>query len=363
MGWLKKKFKQVGKKLKKFFKSDVGKAVGTIALAVAGFYAFGPGFGTAAKGATDVATAAGTTGIQTGIQTGIPTATSVTTTEGSLAALDAAAKTASTSASTAGQTALQTATQTAGTKSSINSIATNVINNANAQVASGNTTILNPSLTDAVTETINVSAADPATASRVAEAVGTTDTTALQNLQAEYSQRGLTNLADATQAEVTAVSSPTTSQSLLAPEMQVETFDTNLLDGPSQLRPSSETLAQRTNTAGSAAAPTPDPLPPKEPFFSDATKQYATQVGVGTTTSLLTGAILGPGDEPEGGGMLVSYDKAEAPAGSYVADVSRTYQQNGGMPLKFDMYKNGTVPMYGPSAPRSLANNPFIYAS
>lgn len=359
MGWLKKKFKQVGKKLKKFFKSDVGKAVGTIALAVAGFYTFGPGFGTAAKGATDVATAAATTGIQTGI----PTATSVTTTEGSLAALDAAAKTASTSASTAGQTALQTATQTAGTKSSINSIATNVINNANAQVASGNTTILNPSLTDAVTETINVSAADPTTASRVAEAVGTTDTTALQNLQAEYSQRGLTNLADATQTEVTAVSSPTTSQSLLSPEMKVETFDTNLLDGPSQLRPSSETLAQRTNTAGSAAAPTPDPLPSKEPFFSDATKQYATQVGVGTTTSLLTGAILGPGDEPEGGGMLVSYDKAEAPAGSYVADVSRTYQQNGGMPLKFDMYKNGTVPMYGPSAPRSLANNPFIYAS
>jgi len=355
MGWLKKKFKKIGKKLKKFFKSDVGKAIGTIALAVAGFYAFGPAAAGAGGTATAGTTAAGTTAAGT--------TASVTTAEGSKAALLQAAETAGTSVSTAGQTALQTATQTAGTKSSINSIATNVINNANAQVASGNTTILNPSLTDAVTETINVSAADPATASRVAEAVGTTDTTALQNLQAEYSQRGLTNLADATQAEVTAVSSPTTSQSLLAPEMQVETFDTNLLDGPSQLGPSSETLTQRTSTAGSAAAPTPDPLPPKEPFFSDATKQYATQVGVGTTTSLLTGAILGPGDEPEGGGMLVSYDKAEAPAGSYVADVSRTYQQNGGMPLKFDMYKNGTVPMYGPSAPRSLANNPFIYAS
>ena len=55
MGWLRKKFKQVGKKLKKFFKSDVGKAVGTIALAVAGFYAFGP----AAAGAGGTAAGAG----------------------------------------------------------------------------------------------------------------------------------------------------------------------------------------------------------------------------------------------------------------------------------------------------------------
>ena len=61
--------------------------------------------------------------------------------------------------------------------------------------------------------------------------------------------------------------------------------------------------------------------------------------------------------------MLISYDKAEAPAGNYVADVSKTYQQNGGMPLTFDMYTKGTVPMYGPSSPNSLANNPFIYPS
>lgn len=373
MGWLKKKFKQVGKKLKKFFKSDVGKAVGTIALAVAGFYAFGPaaaGAGGTATAGTAGATAgtagatagtAGATGIFGGtlgptIKSGISNffggTTGTTTGVDTIATEAAASEKVLTAGEIAGTKGLE-----AGTKETVNQVASNVINNANAQVASGNTTILNPSLTDAVTETINVS--------------GGGDTAALESLQAEYSQRGLTNLADATQADITATGSQTftsttapKSQSLLSPEIKVETFDTNLLDSSSQLGPSSETLAQRTNTAGSAAAPVPDPVPEKSPLFSDKTKEYAAQVGVGTTTSLLTGAILGPGDEPEGGGgMLVSYDKAEAPAGSYVADVSRTYQQNGGMPLKFDMYKNGTVPMYGPSAPRSLANNPFIYAS
>jgi len=377
MGWLKKKFKQVGKKLKKFFKSDVGKAIGTIALAVAGFYTFGP-----AATAT-----AGQTAVQTGVQTGIPTAASVTTAEGSKAALLTAAETAGATASTAGQTALQTATQTAGQAASttastgattaatakqtldqtVNEIARNVMQNANSQVAAGGKPIINPNLTDAVGQTIDANEvlsiqADPRTASRVAEGLGTADTTAAQSLQAEYSQRGLTNLADATQLEITAAGSP--ESSLLAPETPVETFDTNLLDGPSNLGPSSETLAQRTSTVGAPTTPVPDPVPEKLPFFSDATKEYAAQVGVGTTSSLLTSAILGPGDEPEGGGgMLVSYDKAEAPAGSYVADISKTYQQNGGMPLKFDMYQNGTVPMYGPSSPRGLANNPFIYAS
>jgi len=379
MGWLKKKFKQVGKKLKKFFKSDVGKAIGTIALAVAGFYTFGPAFGTAAG-------TAGQTAVQTGVQTGIPTAASVATAEGSKAALLTAAETAGATASTAGQTALQTATQTAGQAASTtastgattaatakqtlgqttNEIARNVMQNANAQVAAGAEPIINPNLTDAVGQTIDANEvlsikADPRTTSRVAEGLGTADTTAAQGLQAEYSKRGLQNLADATQLDITAAGPPETS--LLAPEMPVETFDTTFVDGPSNLGPSSETLAQRTSAAGAPKTPSPD-IPEKSPFFSDSTKEYAAQVGVGTTTSLLTGAILGPGDEPEsGGGMLISYDKAEAPAGNYVADVSKTYQQNGGMPLTFDMYTKGTVPMYGPSSPNSLANNPFIYPS
>jgi hypothetical protein len=388
MGWLKKKFKQVGKKLKKFFKSDVGKAIGTIALAVAGFYTFGPaatatagqttataGQTAATAGATGAtagatgATAGATGGAAAGSATGMfggtlgPTirsgisnffgGTGGTTTGVETVATEAAAgEKVLTAGEIAGAKGLE-----AGTQETVNQVASNVINNANAQVASGGNNIISPNLTDAVTETINVS--------------GGGDTAALESLQAEYSQRGLTNLADATQADITATGSQTftsttapKSQSLLSPEMPVETFDTSFVDGPSNLGPSSETLAQRTSTAGAPTTPVPDPVPDKSPFFSDATKEYAAQVGVGTTTSLLTGAILGPGDEPEGGGgMLVSYDKAEAPAGSYVADISKTYQQNGGMPLKFDMYQNGTVPMYGPSSPRGLANNPFIYAS
>ena len=56
MGWLRKNFKKAKKKLKKFFKSDVGKVIGTVALAVAGFYMFGP----AAVGGIGQATAATT---------------------------------------------------------------------------------------------------------------------------------------------------------------------------------------------------------------------------------------------------------------------------------------------------------------
>ena len=378
MGWLKKTFKKVGKKLKKFFKSDVGKAIGTIALAVAGFHLFGPATATAGQttatagqttatagqtaGAVSATGGAGATGAAAGTTTGMFGGTIGPTIRSSISNFFGG------TGGTTGEVATGDIVKAEVAKDQTASeIAKNVMNNVNQNIATGGENIINPNLTDAVGQTIDANKvlsiqADPRTASRVAEGLGTADTTAAQSLQAEYSQRGLTNLADATQLEITAANPP--QPSLLSPEMPVENFDTTFVDGPSQLGPSSETLAQRTSTAGSPTPPTPDPIPEADPLLNQGTKDFLVGVGAGTTTSLLTSAIMGPGEEPEGGaGNVEYYDKAEAPAGSYVADISRTYQQNGGMPLKFEMYQNGTVPMYGPSSPRGLANNPYLFAT
>ena len=78
------------------------------------------------------------------------------------------------------------------------------------------------------------------------------------------------------------------------------------------------------------------------------TAEYAGQVGLGLTTSLLTQTIMGPDGDEGGVGQFVSYDKAEGPAGNYVSDMSRIYEANGGRPLTFNMYTNNQVPVYGP---------------
>ena len=347
MGWLRKTFKKVGKKLKKFFKSDVGKALGTIALAVAGFYAFGPAAagagGTAGAAGAAGATGAGAAGAAAGAGAGAGAAGTSST---------VAATTAATVVPTAASALAPTTTGTAaaGNAATLVNEASNVINTANANTAAGANPIVSPTLSDALEKTIN-------STTTISDGGALTNLRQQQALKDQYAQLGLENLAEATQSSINQIPVSKPSTSLLSPEMQVETFDTNLLDDPKQLKPDVKSFAGTPSV--------PDTSPPKTNLFKlpESTGEYAAQVGVGTATSLLTGAILGP-DEPEGGGgMLVSYDKAEAPAASYIADVSRSYQNNGGTPLTFDMYTKQTMPMYGPSSPRGLAANPYLYAS
>jgi hypothetical protein len=375
MGWLRKKFKQVGKKLKKFFKSDVGKAVGTIALAVAGFYAFGPaaaGAGAAGAGAGAAGAGAGAAGAGAGAA-GAGAGAAGAGAAG--ASSTAAATTAATVVPTAASTLAPTTTGTAAAgnaatlvneASSVNQIASNVINTANANTAAGSTPIVSPTLSDAVEKTIN-------STTTISDGGALTQLRQQQALKDQYAQLGLENLAEATQSSINQISTPVSkpSTSLLSPEgvtfdtditkpfdKNTTSFDNKLLSDIG-IDPTSD-----PSTYASQVTTTVTPTEKSSLFkLPEGTGEYAAQVGVGTATSLLTGAILGP-DEPEGGGgMLVSYDKAEAPAASYVADVSRSYQNNGGAPLTFDMYTRQTMPMYGPASPRGLAANPYLYAS
>ena len=346
MGWLRKTFKKVGKKLKKFFKSDVGKALGTIALAVAGFYAFGP----AAAGATAGATGAGAAGTAGGAAAGAGAAGTSSTVAATTAATVVPTAASALAPTTTGTAAAGNAATLVNEASSVNQIASNIINTANANTAAGGTPIVSPTLSDALEKTIN-------STTTISDGGALTNLRQQQALKDQYAQLGLENLAEATQSSINKIPVSKPSTSLLSPEMQVETFDTNLLDDPKQLKPDVKSFAGTPSV--------PDTSPPKTTLFRlpESTGEYAAQVGVGTATSLLTGAILGPDESEGGGGMLVSYDKAEAPAASYIADVSRSYQNNGGTPLTFDMYTKQTMPMYGPSSPRGLAANPYLYAS
>jgi hypothetical protein len=378
MGWLRKKFKQVGKKLKKFFKSDVGKALGTIALAVAGFYAFGP----AAAGAGGTAGAtAGATGAGAAGTAGAGAAGTSSTVAATTAATVVPTATSALAPTTTGTAAAGNAATLVNEASSVNQIASNVINTANANTAAGGTPIVSPTLSDAVEKTIN-------STTTISDGGALTQLRQQQALKDQYAQLGLENLAEATQSSINRISTPVSkpSTSLLSPEGV--TFDTDLstvsVNTADSFRPSATNPFDKNTTsfdnkllADLNIDPTSDPstyasqvtttvTPTKKSSLfklPEGTGEYAAQVGVGTATSLLTGAILGP-DEPESGaGMLVSYDKAEAPAASYVADVSRSYQNNGGTPLTFDMYTKQTMPMYGPASPRALAANPYLYAT
>ena len=140
----------------------------------------------------------------------------------------AAATTAATVVPTAASAATSTTTGTAAAgnaatlveeASSVNQIASNVINTANANTAAGGTPIVSPTLSDAVEKTIN-------STTTISDGGALTQLRQQQALKDQYAQLGLENLAEATQSSINRISTPVSkpSTSLLSPEIDVETF-------------------------------------------------------------------------------------------------------------------------------------------
>ena len=91
-------------------------------------------------------------------------------------------------------------------------------------------------------------------------------------------------------------------------------------------------------------------------------KRFMTDVGVGSTTAVLTNALLGNPEQDQSVALGVQGPpQTTGPSGAFIQDISQNYVTNGGQPLNFSQYYNIDFPMYGPSAMRNVvANNQII---
>ena len=335
MGWLRKNLKKAGKKLKKFFKTDVGKVVGTVALAVAGFYLFGPAAvagGVPTVTATSVPLATGAAATGTGVvtatsvplagtaaATGIPTVTATSVPLGGATTTAGASTATKVASTTSGATTVEalkkgagdavtrgsgvaTLGNTAGTTQPFgnNELATTLIDRANLNVANGNHMISN-NLTNATTDVLNLNNGKSKTGIKF--------------------DKDFFNTADV-----------------------VDSDKKGWYLGKKMGLPKDNLLQASKTKIGEAL-----------------TSDYAIGTAQGVTASVLTSAILGPGGEQDGGGgQVVAYDKSIGNAQNYINDISQTYQQNTGQPLTFNMFTQNSTPLYGPSSPQNLARNPFL---
>ena len=390
MGWLRKNFKKAKKKLKKFFKSDVGKVIGTVALAVAGFYMFGPtavtGGGTtaettAAADAAAKAAAAAKAGAGAGAigkeaviadtaaaaaaadaaaiaeAAKIGVGTKVVTTAPVIKTVDALTK-GTGDALTRGAGVTDVGTITGTTQEFGKSeLASNIIDTANVNVSNGNHIISN-NLTDATEETINLFEQQTA-------------------VQKEYINRNLGNLAENMQPSIDATSKiiDSTIKPIEAsgPNLLDPNFETNLINDNSFASMKFDSAAYNPEFSGptgpeqgyylgkNLGLPDDNFLQASRTKIGEAlTSDYATGSAQGVTTGLLTNVIMGQGEEGGGGGQLVSYDKSIGNARNYVADISQQYQNKTGQVLPFNMFTNTTMPLYGPSSPQNITRNPYI---
>ena len=401
MGWLRKNLKSAGKKLKKFFKTDVGKVIGTVALAVAGFYLFGPAAvaggvptvtatgvplatGAAATGTGVVtATSVGTgtaAGAGTAAATGIPTVTATSVPLAGAATASKVPTAVKVATATPGAATIDALTKGAGdtlTKGSgvadvgniagisgnvagtagsgTEQLASTIIDDASANVANGNHMISN-NLTDATTNVLDFYQGPN---NQGAKNLFKKQTA----LAEEYGKRSLTNLAeqpisDAAQTKLLfeAPSTKTAGSLLNKPS-----FETSLInnDVTSSMQFDKDLMAPKFSDTNIKGPWIGKRL--KDKAGELLTSEYAKGTAQGVTASVLTSAILGPGGEQDGGGGQVQpYDKDIGNARNYVSDISQSYQQNTGQPLTFNMFTQNSTPLYGPSSPQNLVRNPFL---
>jgi len=91
-------------------------------------------------------------------------------------------------------------------------------------------------------------------------------------------------------------------------------------------------------------------------------KSFARDVGVGASTAVLTSSLIGGGEQDQSVALGVQgTPQTTGPSGAFIQDISQNYVSNGGQPLNFSQYYNIDFPMYGPSAMRNIvANNQII---
>ena len=325
MGWIRKHGRKVKNKLKKFFNTKVGKAVGLIGLGFIlpqawafltkstmpqwgswygiggpkGF--FGTGLGKAPTGSAVSQSAAGTV--------------------------------------TEKSTLLDKTDLTKVVKPE--KISEVVIDSANTAVANG-TNIISPDVSGAVTQSIEHTYGIEPTKW---ETLTPIDQEAIRNL----STPGY-NIDATTGIESFRVKPESLKR---IPEALYET----IADEPAK----EAVLGIQSGETEAAAMSAKKKLLEADPEKLTGVKDFSKSVGEGVTMAVLTDALMG--DPKPDLSQSLGIQGATAPTGpqgAFIRDVSSTFVGNGGRPLTFNQFYGMEFPMYGPSTRRSIVANNHI---
>ena len=321
MGWIRKHGRKVKNKLKKFFNTKVGKAVGLIGLGFIlpqawafltkstmpqwgawygiggpkGF--FGTGLGKAPTGSAVSQSAAGTV--------------------------------------TEKSTLLDKTDLTKVVKPE--KISEVVIDSANTAVANG-TNIISPDVSGAVTQSIEHTYGIEPTKW---ETLTPIDQEAIRNLSTPGYNIDATTGIESFRVKPTSLKK--------TPEQLYET----IADEPAK----DAVLGVHSGETEKAAMSAKKKLPEK----LTGVKDFSKSVGEGVTMAVLTDALMGDAKQDLSQSLgIQGSPPVEGPQGAFIRDVSSNFVQNGGRPLTFNQYFEMGMPMYGPYARRNIAVNDRI---
>ena len=141
---------------------------------------------------------------------------------------------------------------------------------------------------------------------------------------------------------------------------------TGLVNPKPELSKSLQVKARDLSTSKDLLEPKTDLLPKKvapdvDPEKWTGVKDFSKSVGEGVTMAVLTDALMG--DPKPDLSQSLGIQGATAPTGpqgAFIRDVSSTFVGNGGRPLTFNQFYGMEFPMYGPSTRRSIVTNNHI---
>ena len=345
MGWLRKHGRKIKNKLKKFFNTKVGKAVGLIGL---GFILPQAWAFLTKSTMPQWGSWYGIGGPKGFFGTGLGKASTGSTVSKSAA-----------SAVTDKSTLLDKTDLTKTLKKDLTKvvkpeqISEVVIDSANTAVANGTTNIISPDVSGAVTQSIeHTYGIEPAKW----ETLTPVDQEAIRKLSTPGYNIDATTGIESFRVKPT------------ADFKNIQDFKTTgMYEGPSVAE---EELAKeavlgiQSGETEAAAMSAKKKLLEADPEKLTGVKDFSKSVGEGVTMAVLTDALMGdPKPDLSQSLGIQGATATTGPQGAFIRDVSSTFVGNGGRPLTFNQFYGMEFPMYGPSTRRSIVANNHIKPS
>ena len=335
MGWIRKHGRKVKNKLKKFFNTKVGKAVGLIGL---GFILPQAWAWLTKSTMPKWGSWYGVGGPKGFFGTGLGKASTSPVSQSAAGAVPVEKS-----------TVLKKTDLTSAVKPE--EISQVVMDSSNTAVANGNATILTPNVTDAVTQSVEQTyGIDPAKW----ETLSPVDQEAIRKLSTPgYHVDTKTGIESVRRMKPT------------SDFKNLQDFKkTGIYEGPSVAE---EELAKdailgfKSGETEIAAKSAKKKLLEADPEKWTGVKDFSKSVGEGVTMAVLTDALMGDAKQDLSQSLgIQGSPPVEGPQGAFIRDVSSNFVQNGGRPLTFNQYFEMGMPMYGPYARRNIAVNDRI---
>ena len=326
MGWLRKQGRKVKNKLKKFFNTKVGKAVGLIGL---GFILPQAWAWLTKSTMPKWGSWYGIGGPKGFFGTGLGKASTSPVSQSAASAVPVEKS-----------TVLKKTDLTSAVKPE--EISQVVMDSSNTAVANGNATILTPNVTDAVTQSVEQTyGIDPAKW----ETLSPVDQEAIRKLSTPGYHIDTTTGIESVRMKPTSLKR--------TPEQLYET----IADEPAK----DAILSVQSGETKAAAESAKKKLLDADPEKWTGVKDFSKSVGEGVTMAVLTDALMGDAKQDLSQSLgIQGSPPVEGPQGAFIRDVSSNFVQNGGRPLTFNQYFEMGMPMYGPYARRNIAVNDRI---